>query len=128
MQMETVTVLPISLYSITIQKAVTATATLCDMATVLQCCMLLTPIYGRVIFFQQMKETILVARSEDCRVPPIQLVSFHRLGGTMQQLGNYNKTKTEKNQMGRKKSSLLYRAAFCLNLFFIVPTHVLHYT
>ena len=25
-------------------------------------------------------------------------------------------------------SSLLYRAACCFNLFFIVPTHALHYT
>ena len=83
-------VLPISLYSITSQKTVTATAALCHTAIVLQCYTLLTPIYGRVVFFQQRKETILVARNEDCRVPLIRLVSCHRLIGTMQQLGNYN--------------------------------------
>jgi hypothetical protein len=46
-----------------------------------------------------MKEIISVARSEECKVRPLQLVSLHRF---VQPLGNYNKTKTEK-EMGRKK-------------------------
>jgi len=72
------------------------------MVTVLQCCTLLTPIYSRVIFIQQMKETIFVARSDDCRVHLIGLGSCRRLNITMQQLGDYNKTKTEKNKWGGK--------------------------
>ena len=49
-----------------------------------------------------MKETIFVARSDDCRVHLIGLGCCRRLIVTVQQLGNYNKTKTEKKKNKKK--------------------------